>query len=306
MSQPRKVYPGQTVQLTRRTLRRTLLLRPDDQVNQLIGYLVAFFAQKFGMQLSAIQVLSDHYHMVLTDVLGRLPDFMRELNRILALCIKVLRKWEGPVWEPDGASVVELLTPQAEAEAMVYTWLNAYRAGMISNPRNWPGVTSSLDDVDGPTMAFRRPDQYLDASSGRWPDTVELRLTMPPKLAALGQDEARQLLQAELERQLGEAKRLVRKKGWKVVGAARCKRVSPYKRATSWEPLRSRNPVLKAGQGMLKALQKGIAALREFRKAYRKAMKRWLEGDRDVAFPHGTWWMVKVHGVAVQPPLQPG
>jgi len=57
---------------------------------------------------------------------------------------------------------------------------------------------------------------------------------------------------------------------------------------------------------MLAVLQKGIAALREFRKAYREAMKRWLEGERDVAFPYGTWWMVKVHGAAVQPPLQPG
>ncbi len=306
MTQPRKVYPGQTVQLVRRTLRRTFLLRPDLDLNQLILYLVALFAQKFGIQVCALQVLSDHYHMVLTDVLGQLPDFMRELNRILALCVKVLRKWEGPAWEPSGPSVVELLTAEAEAEAMVYTWLNVVRAGLVSDPRDWPGVTTSLDDLDGPTTLVKRPEGYLDASSGKWPETVELRLTMPPKLAALGLDEARQMLRAELDHQLGKAQSLVREEDWKVVGAADCQKVSPYKRATSWEPLRSRNPVLKAGRGMLQALQKGIAALREFRKAYRKALKRWLDGERDVQFPYGTWWMVNVHGACVGQPLQPG
>jgi putative transposase len=305
MTQPRKVYPGQTVHLTRRTLRRTLLLRPDCQLNQLIWYVVALFAQKFSMQLCAIQVLGDHYHMVLTDVLGRLPDFVRELNRILALCIKVLRKWEGPLWEPDAVSVVELLTAEAEAEGMVYTWLNAVRAGLVRDARVWPGVTTRLDDVDGPTMTCKRPELYLDASSGRWPDTVELRFTMPPKLAALGQDEARRLLQAELERQLAEARKDVRKRGWRVLGPDRCRRVSPYQRATSWEPLRSRNPVLAAGRGMRRALREGMAALRAFRTAYRTALEHWRQGRHDVVFPFGTWWMVRFHGAAVGPPPLP-
>ena len=303
MSQPRKIYPGQTVQLTRRTLRRTFLLRPDAQLNQIVSYLVAFFAKKFGMEIGAIQVLSDHYHIVLTDVLGQLPDFTRELNRILALCIKGLRKWEGPVWEPDAVGMVELLTAEAEAEAMVYTWLNAVRAGLVADPRHWPGVTTLLDDVDGLRMTFTRPDVYLDASSGRWPETVELGVTMPPKLAALGQEEARRLLRAELERQLAEAQRQMREQGRKPVGPERCQGVSPYQRATTWEPLRSLNPVLAAGRGLRRALREGIRALRAFRLAYREALRRWQQGDRNVLFPYGTWWMVRHHGAAVGPPV---
>ena len=133
-----------------------------------------------------------------------------------------------------------------------------------------------------------------------------MTITMPPMLAALGKEQARQLLRAELERQLEEARRHVRDQGWKVVGATRCKRVSPYQRATSWEPLRSRNPVLAAGRGCREALRQGIAVLRAFRTAYRVALRRWNEGVRDVLFPYGTWWMVRYHGAAVGPPVRAG
>ncbi len=300
------VYPGQTVMVTRRTLRRHFLLRPDRQLNQLFLYLVAIFVQKFGTQLSAIQVMSDHYHMVITDVSGRLPDLLRELHRVVALCVKVLRKWEGPVWEPCSVSVVELLTAEAAAQAMVYTWLNAVRAGLVREPRAWPGVTTALRDVDGPAILVKRPSLYLDPASGRWPEEIALRITMPPVLAALGKDKARELLCAELERQLEEARGHVREQGWKVVGAAHCKGLSPYQRATSWEPLRARNPVLAAGRGCQQALRQGIAVLRAFRQAYRAALERWHRGVRDVLFPYGTWWMAHHHGAAVAAPLRAG
>jgi hypothetical protein len=306
MSQPRRVIPGQTVLITRRTLRRTFLLRPDAALNQIVLYLVAFFAHKFSMQVSAIQVLADHYHLVLTDVLGQLPDFLRELHRLVALCVKVLRKWEGPVWEPCEPSTVALLTPLAAAQEMVYTWLNVVRAGLVQEAREWPGVTTRLDDVDGPAIVVQRPKVFLDVASGLWPEQLELRMSMPPILAALGPEQARALLRAELERQLGEARKRVQDHGWQVLGRWRCQQVSPYQRATSWEPLRSRNPVLAAGRGMRPVLRQAIAALRLFRQAYREALEQWREGVRDVLFPHGTWWMVKHHGAGVAPPLPAG
>jgi len=71
--------------------------------------------------------------------------------------VKVLRKWEGPVWEPCSVSAVELLTPEAAAQAMVYAWLNAVRAGLVKDPLDWPEVTTSLDDVDGPAIIATRP-----------------------------------------------------------------------------------------------------------------------------------------------------
>jgi putative transposase len=301
MTMPRQVVPGQAVLLTRRVLRRHLLLRPDPDLNQLVLYLVALFANKFSMKLSALQVMGDHIHAVLTDERGRLPDFLRELHRLLALCVKALRGWEGPLWEPCPPSVVQLLTAEAEAKQMVYTWLNAVRAGLVHDPRQWPGVTTGLDELDGPAMVARRPLVFLDETSGLWPEQVELRLSLPPKLAALGPERARRLLRAELERQLAEARAHVRRQGWRVLGPRRCRQVSPYQRARSWEPLRSRTPVLAAGRGLRAVLRKAIENLREFRQSYREALAAWREGVRSVLFPHGTWWMVRHHGALMAP-----
>jgi hypothetical protein len=232
----------------------------------------------------------------LTDERGKLPEYLRELHRVLALCVKCLRKWEGPVWEPCSVSAVELLTAKAEAQQMVYTWLNVVRAGLVRDPREWPGVTTGLEELDGPAIVAERPTEYLDADSDLWPEQVKLRLTLPPKLAALGKRRARNMLRAELERQLAAARAHVRKHGWKVLGARRCQRVSPYQRATSWEALRSRNPVLAAGRGLRAKLLEGIAKLKKFREAYREALDKWRRGVRSVLFPYGTWWMVQHHG----------
>jgi putative transposase len=288
--------------VTRRTLRRHLLFRPDPELNGLFVYLVAFFAKKFGIKLSAIQVLSDHVHTVLTDQRGQLPCFLQELHRVLALCVKVLRKWEGPVWEPCSVSVVELLTAEAEAQQMVYTWLNVVRAGLVHDPRDWPGVTTGLDELEGPAIVAQRPTVFLDEQSDIWPEQVELQVTLPPKLAELGPARARQLLRAELERQLAQARAEVSERGWQVLGASRCQQVSPYDRATSWEPLRSRNPVLAVGRGLRARLREAIDSLRTFRQSYREALERWCRGIRAVLFPYGTWWMVRHHGASMALP----
>jgi putative transposase len=306
MTLPRRVAPGQTVLVTRRTLRRHLLFRPDRELNGLFRYLVAFFANKFGIKLSAIQVLSDHVHTVLTDESGQLPNFLQELHRVLALCVKVLRKWEGPVWEPCSVSVVELLTAEAEAQQMVYTWLNVVRAGLVHDPRDWPGVTTGLDELEGPAIVAKRPTVYLDEHSGTWPEQIELQVSLPPRLAELGLARARELLRAELERQLAQARAEVSDKGWQVLGARRCEQASPYDRATSWEPLRSRNPVLAVGRGLGELLRDGIAALRSFRRSYREALDQWRRGVRAVIFPYGTWWMVRHHGAPMALPQPAG
>jgi len=79
---------------------------------------------------------------------------------VLALCVKVLRKWEGPVWEPClGKCRGSLLTAEAEAQARWSTpWLNVVRAGLVHDPRDWPGVTTGLGlSSTGGIVAKRQP-----------------------------------------------------------------------------------------------------------------------------------------------------
>ncbi|NOU26339.1 MAG: hypothetical protein HOO96_00410 [Polyangiaceae bacterium] len=46
-----------------------------------------------------------------------------------------------------------------------------------------------------------------------------------------------------------------------------------------------------------------VRTIRAFQRGYRKALDAWRAGVRDVAFPHGTYWMVVHHHAPVKPPL---
>jgi hypothetical protein len=85
-----------------------------------------------------------------------------------------------------------------------------------------------------------------------------------------------------------------------VLGAERVRRLSPYLRATSPEPLRGRNPTFAVGRGQTRVYLDAVAELRAFRRAYRNALEQWRAGLRSVVFPRGTWWMCRAHGAIVQ------
>src|SRR5690242_11182517 len=70
MSLPREIVPGTTYLITRRTLRRHLLLRPDEAITQLLVYLLAVSAPRYGLQVHALCAMSTHLHLVVTDVQG--------------------------------------------------------------------------------------------------------------------------------------------------------------------------------------------------------------------------------------------
>ncbi len=85
------------------------------------------------------------------------------------------------------------------------------------------------------------------------------------------------------------------------IGAERAASVSPYERATSFEPIRARNPTFAVGRGSREAWLQAAAAVRAFRAAYRAALVEWCKGVRDVLFPEGTWWMRAFHAVCSGP-----
>jgi putative transposase len=302
MTQPRLVVPGDTLMITRRTLRRHHLFRPDSAIRQLYLYTLALCARQFGILVHAVTLMSTHEHLIVTDPQGRYPDFLRRLHRLVSLGTKVLRKWEGPTWDHEPSSVVRLLTAQAVIEKLAYVMANPVQAGLVRHARDWPGITVLPHELGRRVWSVNRPDTYFDSKSAQWPETTELALTLPPSLLRSYSAQAvREAVQEELGRQERLARREIQKRGWRILGAERIRRLSPYRRATSFEPLRDRNPTLAVGRGQRKVFFQAVAELRAFRHAYRQALEQWRVGLRSVVFPQGTWCMCRVHGVALDP-----
>jgi len=73
-------------------------------------------------------LMSTHEHLIVTDSKRRLPDFFRDFHRVVALGTKILRRWEGTVWDSEPTSRVELCTTKAIIEKLAYIMANPVEA----------------------------------------------------------------------------------------------------------------------------------------------------------------------------------
>ncbi|WP_437963611.1 transposase [Sorangium sp. So ce260] len=299
MSQPREIAPGATYMITRRVLRRHLLFRPDAAITQLMIYALAVSARRYGLQVHALCAMSTHLHLVVTDVTGVLPRFLQFFHRIVALGTKVLRTWEGPVWDHEAPSVVRLLTRAAVVEKIAYVLANPVAAGLVRHAREWPGAKVDVDELGRGVLGAARPSVYLDPENPQWPEEMTLPLSLPPTIERDNAEGFRREVAAEIERQEAQAHAEMQQRGRRFLGADRASKISPYERATSFEALRERNPTFAVGREQGDACRLAGAAVRAFRASYRAAIELWRAGVRSAVFPAGTWWMRTFHGVSV-------
>ncbi|WP_437965989.1 transposase [Sorangium sp. So ce260] len=299
MSQPREIVPGATYMITRRVLRRHLLFRPDAAITQLLVYTLAVSTRRFGIQVHALCAMSTHLHLIVTDTNGVLPRFLHFFHRIVALGTKVLRTWEGPVWDHEATSVVRLLTRAAVVEKIAYVLANPVAAGLVRHAHQWPGATVGVDELGRGVLRAARPSAYLDPENPQWPEEATLPLALPPVIEQDSAEGFRQQVATELDRQEAQAHAEMQRQRHHFLGADQASKISPYERATSLEALRKRNPTFAVGRGQGDAWRIAAVAVRAFRASYRAALERWRAGVRSVVFPAGTWWMRALHGASV-------
>ena len=97
LSRPNYVVPGQTIFGDRRCLDRRFSLRPDAQMRRLFLYLIAVYAERHGILMHFLTLLSTHYHTIFTDAFGNRGDFYRDLHAILGKSTQVYRGMSSPL-----------------------------------------------------------------------------------------------------------------------------------------------------------------------------------------------------------------
>lgn len=290
MSLPRRVLPNQTYLVTRRCLGRHFLLRPDDSLNNAFVYCLALAAKKHEVAVHALCAMSNHYHLVITDTQGRLPDFMAWFNRQLAMCVKRLRRWDEVVWEPNVAySAVELGGPSEVLDKVAYVLLNPVSAALVRSAERWPGAVSTLEVVRRGSMDAKRPAVWFKDNA---PERVRLGLSVPPCVS----DHAGyvQGLDTFVTHRLGQLRAELGRQGRRCLGRARVRQTGVTERPTTKKPRFGCSPTFSALTGA--AWRAAAERLRAFRLAYREAYRVWRSGQRSVEFPAGTWWVVRCAG----------
>jgi putative transposase len=127
MTLPRQIIPGRAYLITRRTVQRQFLLRPDEKTNQILLYCLAVALARYGMEVYVFNSMSNHYHLVVFDVCGRLPEFLWYLNLMTAKALNFRWRRRENLWSVEQANVVLLVDDEAVLASSVYTLVNPSR-----------------------------------------------------------------------------------------------------------------------------------------------------------------------------------
>jgi REP element-mobilizing transposase RayT len=292
MTSPRQVLPGTTYLVTRRCAQRQFLLKPSTLTNATFGYILAVAAARYGIRLHACMVLSNHYHIVLTDPRGQLPLFGQFLDALVARALNAsYGRWEA-FWAPSSYSAVTLIAQDDVIEKAAYALANPAACGLIASGRQWPGLRSDPERIGAEGVTYSRPDHFF-SRSGTMPERATLEFSPPPGFTP---EEFRQRLSdrlAELER---AAARALDTDGRRFMGLRRVLAQKHTDHPASGEPRRELNPRI-AARDKWKRIE-ALGRLKRFLSDYREALVRFRQGVRGVVFPRGTFHL-RVHlGVA--------
>ena len=289
MTVPRQVLPGATYLVTRRCAQRQFLLKPSRITNDVFLYLLAVAAHRFGIDVHAFCVLSNHFHLVVTDSRAQLPAFHQFLDALAARALNAsLGRWEA-FWAPNSYSAVTLVSPSDVLDKAAYVLANPVAAGLVRAGRLWPGLWSAPEWIGARTLEVRRPKHFFD-EKGVLPERASLKLTPPPGFAS--PEEFRDQLAAALAQREAQAERDA-PSGF--LGVARVLAQKPTGRPAPGEPRRALNP-----RAAARDKWKRIEVLRrlvEFLRSYRSAWAARRAGRADAVFPRGTYLLRVVHCV---------
>lgn len=289
MTTPRQVLPGATYLVTRRCTQRQFLLKPSPTTNATFLFLLALAANRYAVEIHAFCVLSNHVHMVVTDVHARLPAFQQFLDALVARALNVSLGRQESFWAPSSYSAVRLASPLDVVEKTAYVLANPVAAGLVPIGRLWPGLWSSPERIGGAPFEVQRPKRFFD-EKGSLPASVSLQLTVPPGFASA--DEFRDLLLVALAERETQAQRDHR---GRFLGVARVLAQRVTGRPRSREEPGGLNPRV-AARDKWKRIEV-LERLERFQDAYRVAWAERRAGNLDATFPFGTYLLRVLHGV---------
>ncbi len=278
--------------ITRRTTQRLFLLKPCKAVDEVLLYCIAVAAQKYGVRIHSVTAMTNHYHMVLTDPWGRLPDFERWLNAMVARALNShYGRWEN-FWSTEQPSHVQLVDAEDVLAKMVYTVTNPVAAGLVRRGEEWPGIRLFHPGK----RKIARPKHFFD-EQGDLPAEVVLEI-VPAPLGVNAHESLRLVMEAVAAKE-AEIRSKFRQEGRTFVGPQGIHAQSHQGAPTSIAPRRGLSPQLAGSTPTRMAL---IERMKRFVADYRAALTAWRNKVANVVFPDGTFFMLRRFDVTVAAP----
>jgi len=289
--------------LTRRCAERRFYLRPSKAVEQAFLYCLAVAAQRYGIVVYWVCVLSNHYHMGILDVQGNYPQFLQFFHGLLARCLNVhLSRWEN-LWSAEQCGVLHLGDCEAIFDKMIYSLTNPVKAQLVDKVAHWPGINSLYHQLNDRPVVVSQPRWFFD-SDGDMPDEVELRFARPSEFAELSEDEWREKIGAAVALQEKKAAQERTRTNGRIAGRKAILHQSPFSCPRTSTERRGMRPRV-ASRNQWRRIEL-LHANKLFLRSYRTAFEDRRSGNVDVEFPYGTYQLRTLQLVRCQqgPPLE--
>jgi putative transposase len=301
ISQPRPVYPGATLFVTRRIHKRQLLLRPDPRLNQLLEYILAVLTERYGILMHAVCVMSNHWHSVISDPLGTIVEFERDAHALIARALNAMHGEGESLWAREPSCRLTCLEPDDVLDKIVYTLANPVEAGLVAYGKSWPGLRRSWPDRP---RTIKRPEGFFrdEEAGGEWPEYATLTLHRPPGFDHLPDEELAAMLRDQLDKREAALREAAQKAGKRFLGRRAVLRQSRKAYPVSFEERFRARPKV-AGRSRWARLERRRQD-RAWLAAYQEARERLRAGEPRVCFPYGTWKLrIYYHVPCDDPPV---
>ena len=294
-------------------------MKPSPLTNAIFLYCLAVAAEKYGVLVHAFVVLGNHYHAVVSDQHGNIPQFMAYLNRLTATCVNAsIGRWEN-LWANEQPSLVKLDGLEDALRALVYTFTNPLSSYLVKRSDRWPGLRMVPTDLlKGHTDLLKghidllkghidllkghieavRPSVFF-REDGPMLERVSLKISRPECFANMTDEQLVATLQQRIRDKEDELLREAEEKDIRFLGTKRLKRQRHTDTPTSREPRRNLSPRV-ACKNKWRRIEL-LRRLKQFAYDYREAWLRWQQGFREVIFPPGTYAMARLHNVTCAP-----
>lgn len=288
MTAPRQIVPGRYWMVTRRCTQRQFLLRPCAQTNAYFEYCLSIAAKQSGVRVIAYLVMSNHYHAVVFDPLGRLPVFLECLNKLVARALNAhWGRWEN-FWSTESACATHLLSAEDVLDKILYILTNPVVDDLVDRVIDWPGASSLSSMLSELPLLTKRPRGFF-RENGPTPPEVTLDLMRPPGFEGATLQEWSSLLLARITKTEHISRVARHASGKRLLGRKAILRVSAFDSPKTLTKRRNLRPAVACK--CPKDRTRALVALRAFRAAYAKARVRLAQGILDVVFPLGTYRM---------------
>lgn len=278
---------------------RQFWIRPSVIINRIMLYCLAVAAKRYQIEIHVACFMSNHWHAVITDPHGNIPQFLAWFHKYTANCVNDLYGREENMWADSGPHYDVLNDEKEILAATIYCMANPVKAGLVETADLWPGICSLPQDVAGAVCDnIERPPVYF-SPNGTTPARVSLVFTRLPIFDGLSDEKLIALVDEKLRARQAEIAAEMEKQGRSFKGAQVVLDTEPS--SCPEPPAVKPEPELQVDRKhRSQAAIEAAKRRREFLQAYTDAREQFLAGNRNAVFPAGTYALVRRYGVAVE------